>query len=255
LIKIGLSIDQRHGSYADMRRAWREADAMGFDQIFASDHFFPQVGDLDGPYFEGMALLAAMAEVTERAEIGLLVACNSYRNANLLADMHRTIDHVSGGRVILGIGAGWFEKDYVEYEYEFGTVGSRVRHLERSLPIVRDRLPKLNPPPLGPIPILIGGEGEKVMLRLAAEHADIWSGFGDAARMKQKGAVLEAWCAKVGRDPCEIARSVYIFGPGDDPDAYLAVGVTQIIYDVPPPYDLTPFEGLLTWRDRKNRTR
>jgi probable F420-dependent oxidoreductase len=179
--------------------------------------------------------------------------CNSYRNPELLADAHRTIDHISGGRAILGIGAGWFRRDYDEYGYEFGTAPSRLRDLRAALPRIRDRLAKLNPPPLGRLPLLIGGSGEQVTLRLVAEHADMWHGFGDAATFRHKDEVLRAHCAAVGRDPDEIERTWGVRGA--DVDALADAGVQHLIVGISGDgrgYDLGELRELVAWRDRRN---
>lgn len=253
-IKIGVQIQPQHGSFEANRAAWIEADELGADMIFNWDHFYPLSGDPNGAHFEAYTLLGSMAEVTERAQIGSLVTCNSYRNPHLLADMARTLDHISGGRFILGIGSGWFERDYFNYEYEFGTAASRLQDLKRDLPKIRERLGKLTPGPMnGTLPILIGGSGPKVTLRLTAEHADIWHAFGSPDEMARKASILDEHCAEIGRDPREIERSGSI---GKDTlelaDAYVEKGITHLIMGVSgPDYDLGPFRELVQWRDAR----
>ena len=219
---------------------------MGVDSVWVWDHFFPLYGDPNGPHFEAYTLLAAMAVETSRAELGVLVTCNPYRNANLLADMVRTVDHLSGGRAVLGIGSGWFERDFREYGYEFGTPASRLRDLEAALPVIMERFAKLEPPPRGRLPILIGGSGEKVTLRLVAEHGDMWNSFGPPESYRMKNRVLDEWCARLDRNPRQIERTVAI-NPAevDDWQAYLDAGAEHLIVMTAAPYDLEPVRHLL----------
>jgi probable F420-dependent oxidoreductase len=244
--RVGVQLQPQATSVEDLRAAWQAADALGVDSIWTWDHFFPLYGDPSATHFEGWSLLAAMAVDTSRAQFGMLVGCNSYRNPELLADMARTIDHLSGGRFYLGIGAGWFQRDYAEYGYEFGTPQSRLRDLGQALPRIRSRLGKLNPPPIGKLPILIGGGGEKVTLRLVAEHADAWNTFGPPSNFAAKSQILDEWCEKVGRDPAAIERTVAIDGSEvSDADAYVDAGATHIIVMLGPPFDLSPVQQLL----------
>ncbi len=238
-IKVGVQLHPQATTVGALREAWRDADEMGVDSIWVWDHFFPLYGDPDAAHFEAYSLLAAMAVDTASAQIGALVTCNSYRNPQLLADMARTIDHLSAGRFTLGIGAGWFERDYQEYGYDFATAPARLRALGEALPAIRDRLSKLNPAPVGRLPILVGGSGEKVTLRLVAEHADGWNSFGPADQYAAKNRVLDDWCAKVGRDPAAIERTVAIeTGAIDTWQALVEAGATHIIVMTGDPFDL-----------------
>jgi probable F420-dependent oxidoreductase len=254
-IRVALQLQPQHAEYSEIRDAVVRGEEMGVDIIFNWDHFFPLSGDPDGKHFECWTMLASWAEVTERVEIGALVSCNSYRNPELLADMARTIDHASEGRLILGIGAGWFEKDYNEYGYEFGTKGSRLADLRQALPRIERRLSELNPPPTRDIPVMIGGGGERKTLRYTAEFADIWHGFGRPDVIRHKNDVLDNHCADVGRDPSEIERST-----GANPDRVergdelIAAGASLITlaFDGRTGYDLSPVNDWVAWRDERN---
>jgi probable F420-dependent oxidoreductase len=256
-VRIAVDLQPQHGDYATIRAAAVRAEEIGVDIVFNWDHFFPLSGDSDGKHFESWTMLASFAEVTERVEIGALVSSVGYRNPDLLADMARTIDHISGGRLILGIGAGWFARDYEEYGYDFGTAGTRLSALRDALPRIENRLAVINPPPLRDIPILIGGGGERRTLRYAARHADIWHGFGRPDVIRHKNQVLDDWCAREGRDPADIERS-----SGANPlkpetgDGYVEAGATLITlaFDGRTDYDLTPLGDWVAWRDQQNDT-
>jgi probable F420-dependent oxidoreductase len=244
--KVGVQLHPQATTVEQLRAAWNAADALEVDSIWLWDHFFPLYGDPDAAHFEAYTLLAAMAADTRHAQLGALVTCNSYRNPSLLADMARTIDHISDGRFVLGIGSGWFDRDYREYGYEFGTAPSRLRDLKRDLPIMMDRLSRLEPPPRGRLPILIGGSGEQVTLRLVAEHADAWNTFGPPENFAQKNRVLDDWCARLGRKPGQIERTVAINASEVDTwPAYLDAGADHLIVMVGPPFDISPVDRLL----------
>ena len=254
-IRVGVSVRPQHTTFAKMRETWLEAEAIGADEVFIWDHFFPLYGEPEGAHFESHTLLAALAEATSRVRIGALVACNSYRNPNLLADMSRTIDHISDGRFVLGIGSGWFEKDYVEYGYDFKTAPERLQDLKANLPIIKHRLGVLNPPPVqATLPIMIGGSGEKVTLRLVAEYADIWNGMSPPEEMGRLNGVLNGWCEKIGRDPAGIERSV-LAGGGTvmgNAEAFVKSGITTIYIGVDGPgNDLRHLRDLIAWRDSR----
>ena len=262
-IRVALQFHPQHVTYDDLRLAVARAEKSGADLVYNWDHFFPLYGDPDGRHFECWTMLAAWAEQTSRIELGPLVTCNSYRNPQLLADMARTVDHISGGRLVLGIGACNNRRDHDEYGYEFGTAGSRGRALAEALPLIKARLARLNPPPMRPLPILVGGTGEQVTLRLVAEHADIWHAYGDLKTLEQKRKVLDNWCASVGRDPAEIECGIIVDKDdlarflAEDVADHVSLGFTQfaLLVDVRDWGPGGPIPDWLAWRDEQNAVR
>ena len=263
-IRIAAQLHPQHGTYRAIRAAAVRAEDLGYDLLYTWDHFFPLYGDRDGEHFECWSLLAAWAEATERIELGPLVACNTYRNPDLLADMARTVDHVSDGRVVLGLGAGWMRRDYDEYGYPFEPIGGRLAALEAALPRIEHRLAALNPPPVRRLPLLIAGRGARRTLRLVARHADAWHAtFPERPdELDETVAALRHWCEVEGRDPADIEWSVGV-EPDDlerffaeDADTYLAMGFTQFTLGFEGPrWSVDDGASALAWRDRVNRDR
>jgi probable F420-dependent oxidoreductase len=254
-VRIGLQLQPQHMDYATIRQAVAEAEELGVDILFNWDHFYPLYGEPDGLHFECWSMLGAWAEQTSRVEIGALVTCNSYRNPDLLADMARTVDHISAGRLILGIGSGWFERDYDEYGYEFGTAGGRLDALAEALPRIETRWSRLNPPPTRKIPVLIGGGGEKKTLKMVARHADIWHSFARGDDLIRKIEVLTGHCADAGRDLAEIEISTAVgeAAPAELGDQQYGQGVRLFTCHAGGPKpDLGALRDWLAWRDEKN---
>lgn len=249
--RVGVTVPPQHTTYDEFAQAVRQAEDLGVDSVWTWDHLLPIFGDTRGNTFEAWTLLAAMAASTTRVQIGCLVTCNGYRNPGLLAFMAKTVDHISHGRLILGIGAGWAEEEYREFGYEFGTEGSRLRALEEAIPLMRHRWEVDAPQPVRhPIPLLIGGQGEKKTLRIVARHATMWHAFGDVPTLTHKSGVLDNWCRTLGRDPAEIERCTATVADDTDDvrDAYVAAGVTHLILKRAGPVEAV--KHLVRWRDR-----
>jgi probable F420-dependent oxidoreductase len=251
MVKIGVQIHPQNSTMSDLRAGWRGVDELGVDSLWTWDHFFPPLyGAADESHFEGWQILAAMAVTTSNVtQIGMLVTGSGYRNHDLLADMARTLDHLSGGRAVLGIGSGWMDKDEIEYGYPVRTPGQRLDALTEALPRIRRRLGLLQPAPVGRLPILIGGNGERRTLRLVAQYADMWNGYGDAETIRAKNVVIDRWCAELGRDPREIERTVWI--ERAEPDlmrALVDAGAEHLILGLRAPYDLREVERLVASR-------
>jgi F420-dependent oxidoreductase-like protein len=220
----------RFSLWPSLNRPWtetadavRHADATGWDGIWVADHFMPHTeGPADGPTFECWTAMAGIAAITERVRIGSLVSGNTYRYPAVLAKEAVTVDHISNGRAILGLGAGWQENEHVAYGIPFGTFGERFDKLEEACQIILGMLREhrttvkgkhytvtdapADPKPLGPLPLLIGGTGEQRTLRIVAKYADEWNLWGMPELVAQKSAVLTQRCEEVGRDPSTVAR-------------------------------------------------
>jgi probable F420-dependent oxidoreductase len=244
--KVGVTIHPQQCTIAELRDAWRRADELGVDSIWFWDHFFPLYGSPQGNHFECFSLLAAVALDTRAPQIGPMVTAIGYRNPDLIAYLAGTIDQLSGGRFVLGLGAGWFERDYREYGFEFGTVGDRLRTLKSALPRIKNRIQRLKPGPAGPLPILIGGGGEKVTLRLVAEHAQMWNTIGTPAQYARKSQILDGYCRELGREPSEIERTANVtIDRESEIDDWVEAGLQHFVLRIARPFDTRKLEMVL----------
>ncbi len=227
-VKLGALCWNQYTSWPDLLEAGKRAENVGFDTLWTWDHLYPIVGNHEGPILEGWLTLAAWAQATERIRIGLMVGANTFREPALTAKMATTLDHISNGRAILGIGGAWFETEHMAYGLAFGSgFPERLRWLSEALPIMRGMLHGELATASGPrytttgvrndplpiqarLPLLIGGGGEQVTLKLVARYGDANNIGGGFENVKRKEAILVQHCETVGRDPSEIERTVGI---------------------------------------------
>lgn len=220
-MRFGVQLQPDHCTWEELRDTALLAEKLGYELLFTWDHFIPLRGDTTGRALEGWQILPAWGAITSRIRIGMLVTGNTYRNPGVLAKMVMTLDHITNGRAILGIGAAWNEAEHRMYGIDFDTAGVRLAKLDEACRIIRSLFENqettlkgkyysfthalAEPKPVQRrLPILIGGGGERKTLRTTAKYADMWHGFGPPAQIAHKMAVLRQHCADVGRDFQEI---------------------------------------------------
>jgi F420-dependent oxidoreductase-like protein len=252
-MRYGLKLSQ-NATIDQLRAVWRVADEAGFDHCWCMDHLATLGARDDGPIFDAWALLAGMAVATTRIRIGCMVTSNTYRHPAVLAKAAVTVDHLSGGRLEFGLGAGWAENEHAMLGLPFGTKGDRADWLEEACQVIvslwteqrtsfdgiryqlagaiAEPKPVQQPHP----PIWIGGSGRQRTLRITARYADVWNAAGGSpSEVAEVSAVLDRRCAEIGRDPAQIRRSVQVRVPEADEDllalaeSYHAVGITEIV--------------------------
>ena len=252
-LRYGLKLSQ-NATIEQYRAVWRIADEAGFDHCWCMDHFATPGSRDDGPIFEAWALLAAMAAATSRTRVGCAVTGNTYRHPAVLAKAAVTVDHLSGGRLEFGIGAGWAENEHTMLGLPFGTAGDRADRLEEACQVIRslwtqerasfagqhyqltgavaEPKPVQQPHP----PIWIGGAGRRRTLRIAAQYASVWNAPGGSPEeVAELSGVLDRHCTDIGRDPSEIRRSVQVRMPATPDElltlaaAHAAVGVSDLL--------------------------
>jgi F420-dependent oxidoreductase-like protein len=264
-VSFGIKTAPQHTTYEAIRKVWKEADAISvIEHAWLFDHFAPIHSDVNGPCLEGWTLLTALAAQTKRLRIGLMVTGNTYRHPAVLANMAATVDIISTGRLDLGMGAGWNEYEHHSMGIPLYAPGERIRRLGEACALIKQLFTqdvtsfkgryyqleeaRCEPKPIQKPhpPLLIGGGGEQLTLRIVAEHADIWNypnPRGTAEELKHKVAVLERHCADVGRDPASIRLSVQPMVNYDDLEEttetvkrFVDAGATHVVLNLRPPY-------------------
>jgi F420-dependent oxidoreductase-like protein len=272
MVSFGIKTPPQHGPWADFLDVWSVADEMEvFESAWTMDHFYPLSPPLDGTHLESWAVLAALAQATKRLRLGCMVNGMHYRHPAVTANAAVTLDHISGGRFNLGLGAGWFEPESQAYGIPLGSLKERFDRFDEGLEVITSLLTneytdfsghyyqlvhaRCEPKPVqSRIPIVIGGGGPKRTLPAAARWADMWDLVGSegAEQWKSTSARLDDCCAAIGRDPAEIRRSVHLMWPEDaDPSAmastaaeYAAAGVDLVIFSMRAPYKASRLDPL-----------
>lgn len=226
-ISLGVCLWSQASDWPSFLGAARRADELGFDHVWTWDHLLPIFGDTDQPIWEGYVAMGALGVATSRAKLGLLVGANTFRNPGVVARSILTLDHVSGGRAIMGLGGAWFEDEHTAFGLDFGSgFGERLDWLAEAVPAIRDMLDgrtvtspsggryafsglRFLPPTVQPrLPVMIGGSGPRKTLPVVARHADMWNAFGSPEELHERDLTLRSLCAEVGRDPEAIERTV-----------------------------------------------
>jgi alkanesulfonate monooxygenase SsuD/methylene tetrahydromethanopterin reductase-like flavin-dependent oxidoreductase (luciferase family) len=262
-VRFGIVTDQNQ-PWTTLVERWRLFEALGFDSAWDCDHFV-QPSRPTGPYFEAWTLLAGLATLTERIRVGVLVSSNTFRHPSLLAKQAVTLDHISNGRLDIGLGAGWYAPEHPMFGFELWAPGERVARFEEAVELIHNWLTaetttyagtyyQLHDAPTRPRPVqqprpplVLGGHRPR-MLRFIARYADTWNSFGTVEEMRERNALLDAACAQIGRDPISIVRSLYGWAammpsdPWDSVEAfrdmvgrYAEAGVNEFLIDQPRP--------------------
>lgn len=271
MVAYAIKTPPQHGRWADFLEVWRVADDMDvFESAWTMDHFYPLTPPIEGPHLESWAVLAAMAQATKRLRLGCMVNGMHYRHPAITANAAATIDHISGGRFNLGLGAGWYEVESKAYGIELGSLRERFDRFDEGLEVIVSLLgnelttfkgryysltdARCEPKPVqAKLPIVVGGSGPRRTLRAAARWADHWDSFAaDPAAWKRNNEILLGHCAAIGRDPATIRRSLHLMWPADADPVGLAeraaefgeAGIDLVIFSMRGPYEAALLEPL-----------